>query len=232
MALLVVLAAAAAAAADAPPSPAASQPAGVCGPAADPWSAPVAAAPGVDARPLARPRAALWGQAAGGRESSAGGSWLRTTAALAGVVGLIVLLAWGYRAMHGEGRLLRGALRGRHAGLIEVVSRTALAPRHALCLVRVGPRLVLLGVSPDAVRRLDVIDDAALAARLLGAAAQQRPDSHTAEFARCLEREARGYPPEADGADETVTPEAGRVLDVKEELAGTLARLRAAAGRA
>lgn len=151
-------------------------------------------------------------------------AWGRTTLALAGVVGLIFLLGWGYRVVTSGGRL-SAALGGTRNQLIQVVSRTPLAPRQSLCLVRVGPRLILLGMTSDSVRALDVISDPALAAQLLGQVAQGQPNSHTAEFSRCLDQEAHHYR-EDDPIDETLTPEESRISAVKEKLAGTIERLR------
>ena len=192
----------------------------------DPWSSTEIAAPRMDSRPLSRGPAPKEPPAAAAPSHS--NSWVRTTAALAGVVALIVLLGWGYRLMaNGTGRL-GWSLRGRHPALIEVVSRAALSPRQSLCLVRIGPRLVLLGVTADAVRPLDVIHDAELTARLIGQAAQQRPDSHSAEFARTLEHEASTYAAPESSRD-TLTPDAQRIIAIKERLADTLQRLRAKA---
>lgn len=195
----------------------------------DPWSSPDIVAPRMDSRPLPRETAAPGTPAGTVVATDRPKSWLRTTAALGGVVALIVILAWGYRAATGQAGAWRLARGGRHAGLMEVVGRTALSPRQSLCLVRVGPRLVLLGVTPDAVRSLDVIQDADLTARLLGQATQQRPDSSTAEFARCLEREADSYETEEHGADETLTPEAERIVSLRQRLAGAVERLRVSA---
>lgn len=195
--------------------------------AADPWAS-ADIAPRMESRPLVRGRPAALET---GRDSTpaGSGSWARTTLALGGVVGLILLLAWGYRQVAAHGGRLGFTGRGRHAGLIEVISRTALSPRQAVCLVRVGPRLVLLGVSPDAIRTLDVIQDPELVAALAGQALRGRAESETAAFASCLEREARGYRRESAPA-EPPAPDARRLAALKEQLAGTLARLRAAGG--
>jgi flagellar biogenesis protein FliO len=183
----------------------------------------------MDARPLRRDVEPTAAPATGERAvRSPNATGWRTAAALGGVVGLILLLAWGYRAVASGGGRFSLSFRARRPGLIEVLSRTAISPRQSLCLVRIGPRLVLLGVSPDAVRALDVIQDADLAAQLVGQATQQRSDSSTAAFARCLEREARAYEPAADHVDETTVPEEQRLADLKQKLAGTIARLRAA----
>ncbi len=198
-------------------------------PPADPWSSPDIVAPRMDARPLHRNLEPRRVPATSSPATRGPNSPLRTTAALGGVVGVILLLAWGYRAVASRAGRLPLTLRNKRPALIEVVSRAALAPRQSLCLVRIGPRLVLLGVTPDAVRPLDVIHDPDLTAQLLGHAAQQRADSSTAEFARCLEREARAYETAGDGAAETAIPEEQHLVELRQKLAGTVARLRATA---
>jgi len=183
------------------------------------WASPAVAAPDLDARPLARrapPTPGTAGPAVGS------GGWLRTTGALLGVVALILLLGWGYRTVVAGGL---PTLRGGRAPLIEVVSRAALGPRQAVCLVRVGPRLVLLGMTATAIRALDVIDNAALVAQLLGEARAHRPDSATAEFNQCLERESRSYAPPSE-PPAAPAPDPQRILGVRDRLAETLSRLR------
>jgi flagellar biogenesis protein FliO len=157
--------------------------------------------------------------------------WLRTSLSLGGVVALIVLLAWGYRVVTGGARLAT-TFRGRRPGLIEVVARTVLAPRHSLCLVRIGPRLVLLGLSADAIRALDVIDDADLTARLLGQMQRRRADSETAEFARCLTGQARAYESNAGTASRSGA-ESGdaQIIKLTRRLQGAIQRLGAAGQR-
>ena len=164
-------------------------------------------------------------------QKTASASWMRTSASLAAVVALIGLLAWGYRAVTGGSGVGFGGR--RRPGCLEVVSRTALGPRQSLCLVRVGPRLVLVGMSKDALHALDVIDDESLVARLLGETQRAAEGSNTAEFDRCLEREARSYQDEsepkrlANGAERTP-----KVRSVREQLADTLQRVRSAMNQA
>jgi flagellar biogenesis protein FliO len=199
-------------------------------PPPDPWSSTEIVAPRMDPRPLPRNETKAPAAAANPKSlMDPDGSGWRTAAALGGVVGLILLLAWGYRAVaNGGGRWPR-ALRGKHSALIEIISRTALSPRQALCLVRIGPRLVLLGVTPDAVRTLDVVQDADLVARLLGQTARARPDSHSAEFASCLEREAVAAERSPERLNEPAPPDDRTLAELRQRLTGTLARLRAAA---
>jgi len=172
-------------------------------------------------RPLRRVEHPAEARAVGPRAAQSGAAgWVRTLGSLAAVLGLIVLLMWGYRAMGSAGTRLGLVGRSRNTHLLEVIARTPLSPRHSVCLVRVGPRLVLIGQGPEALSALDVIDDAALAAQLLGRSVAERDDSHAAEFERCLRDEAAQYTELPDGA-----PPAGP-RRAKLALAGTLQRLR------
>ncbi len=141
------------------------------------------------------------------------------------MVALIVLLAWGYRRAAG---LPAGLARGRNLGLVEVVSRAALTPRTSVWLVRVGPRLVLVGGGADGLRPLDVISDAGVVANLLGEAAQRRADSSVAAFQAALDDETRSYGPKQDPAQVADVP---RLDSVRTKLARTLERLQGTAVR-
>ena len=242
MALIVLLATLAAVTAAARGAPAGAPP-------DDPWSSPEIVAPRLEARPLPRPPTPAYhpGRSADAAQPGTStttparpaASSLRTTLALGGVLGLITLLAWGYRVAAGRGTGWRWNSRGRHPGLIEVVSRATLSPRQSLCLVRVGPRLVLLGVTPDAVRALDVIADGSLSAALLGQATSQRSDSHSADFARCLAalEDARtaavlesGSGPTGELAEDAL-PDEVRLARTRHALTGALAKVRGVARR-
>lgn len=195
--------------------------------------------PASEAAPRPLPRKAGVQRSATSEPRAPGNPWIRTTGALAGVVALILLLGWGYRRVAAEGGWRGLAARPRPTPLIEVVGRAVLAPRQSVCLVRVGPRLVLVGCTPATMRALDVITDAELTARLLGIARQARPDSRTAEFERCLEHEAAAYGAEPEApADAAVTASipAGpgserQVAAVRARLGATLERLRAGPAR-
>lgn len=153
-----------------------------------------------------------------------GYSWARTLGALAAVAGLIVLLAWGYRALTVGNLSLLG--KARRPGLIEIISKTPLSARQSLCLVKIGPRLVLIGQSHDSLCALDVVEDADLAARIAGEAVRGRAGSSAAEFDDCLQRESKAYARAGDGIDETVVPDGRRIDSVREGVATTIQRIQ------
>lgn len=93
-----------------------------------------------------------------------------------GLVALIIVLGvvWlAYRAV----RRWIPAVRAGESDVLRVVARTTLAPKQHLALIRVGRQFVLVGVSPDRVDRLCVIDEAEevsdLAVRTNGAAGRK-----------------------------------------------------------
>lgn len=196
-------------------------------PLEDPWAALEVAAPGAKARPLERD-GGRGGAADGAQRAdvSAVGPWVRTTMALGGVVVLIVFLGWGYRRVADNRGAWPFAARPRSATMMEVLGRTTISPRQSVVLMRVGPRLVLVGCTADAIRPLDVISDPEQVSRMLGHVAQQRADSQSAEFAQCLERESGSYGGEDESHHETVMPEEARLGELKAKLHGTLERLR------
>ncbi|MDY6913677.1 MAG: flagellar biosynthetic protein FliO [Planctomycetota bacterium] len=88
--------------------------------------------------------------------------WLQTVLALAVVIVLIFLARWLLRRV--------GAVTGtgRSAGLIEVLARSSLSPRHQLFLVRLGQRLILVGAGPQGgLAALTEITDQAEVSRLV-----------------------------------------------------------------
>jgi flagellar biogenesis protein FliO len=206
-------------------SPAAVHPTGLD----DPWLAVEPEFPEHTGHPLARRSTARESPVLPDKGQSSGLPWARTLGALAGVVGLIVFLAWGYRAMAAGHLSLLG--KPRRPGLIEVITKAPLSARQSLCLVRIGSRLVLIGQSHETLRALDVIDDADLVARLAGEAAGRRPDSRQAEFHACLEREAGGYQMANEDVDETLVPDARRIADVRHAVTDTIRRVRRALTR-
>jgi flagellar biogenesis protein FliO len=196
--------------------------------ARDPWASPEVAAPRLDSDVIPRPHTARAGTKTSAEGKSSFDGFVRTSASLAGVVGLIVLLAWGYRAASGASGRLGRRLRGTEPGLIQILGRASLGPRQGLCLVRVGPQLVLLGTTHDSLRALTVVQDADFAARLAGQ--HSRPLGQRAEFQTCLATEAKAY---AEPAGAGHSREAlAHLGSVKHRLSQTLRRMEkvAAAG--
>jgi flagellar biogenesis protein FliO len=185
---------------------------------------PPAAQNAPDNQFLRRPRAAARPAHAAGPSGGTAG-WLRTGAALAGVTALIVLLAWGYRAGTNASQRLVG-WRWRGAGPVQLISRLSLAPRQSLYLVRIGPKLVLIGSAGQTLSGLCAIDDAELAARLTGQGAAADPESHTREFQKFLSCQEDAYRPAAvETCPGRMTQDANTGSDVRGATAAACRRL-------
>lgn len=185
---------------------------------------PLQSEPAVEDRTLQRgmskkaPEAAA-NPAAGGASVSPG--WLRTGLSLGGVVALIVVLAY-------LSRKIPLACRSRRPGVIEIISRTQLSGKQSLCLVRIGPRMVLIGASGDRLSRLDVIEDPEVTAQIAGLARQSSPESSTHNFSARLNDEAVRYAlgDGRSGESDAVESEPA-LIAIKEKLVGTIRRLKA-----
>ncbi|HSW44757.1 MAG TPA: flagellar biosynthetic protein FliO, partial [Phycisphaerae bacterium] len=85
------------------------------------------------------------------------------------------------------------------AGVLDVVARLPLSGKQSLMLVKMGRRLVLLGVSGERISSLDVVQDPDQVAAILGQAASGRPDSITRAFDEALGDEVGAYVEPGDG---------------------------------
>jgi len=87
------------------------------------------------------------------------------------------------------------------AGVLDVVARLPLSSKQSLVLVRMGRRLVLVGVSPEGLTRLDVVEDPEQVAAIAGEVASRREDSMSRAFADALGGETNVYTDTAAGED-------------------------------
>lgn len=86
--------------------------------------------------------------------------WYRTgIGSLSIVLALIIAAAWALR------RWVPSA-RAADTSVLRVIGRTNLTPKHHIALIKLGRRLVTVGVSPDAITLLGEIDDPAEVAAL------------------------------------------------------------------
>ncbi len=127
-----------------------------------------------------------------GQVKSGPGWVLETLTALGVVVGLVFLVRWLY--VKGGGQV---ASRAHPA--VEVLSRTTLAPRHQVVMLRVGGRILVVSESTaSGGRTLAEITDPEEVADLLGQIESSKPESATQGFQGLLTRFNREEP-ELDG---------------------------------
>lgn len=151
-------------------------------------------------RELRRPDAAVGSTRAASesseiaRRSRGGAAWSYTDLMPLGVVlGLIILVAAVIKKY-----LPNKGLVGSSGGLLEVVARTPVSPKQSVTLVRIGRRFLLLGVSPERITTLCMVDDAQGSAELMADLSSRRPDSSASAFAKSFNDEAGEFDEESD----------------------------------
>ena len=145
------------------------------------------------------------------------------------MVALLVLLAWGYRLCADWGRSGGLGARARNRGVIEIVARQALTPKNSVYLLRVGDRVLIVGLGADGLRTLDVVVEPDAAARLLGRAAAGKTSSATTAFRETLATAEIEFeePPTKDQEPAAKDEDPAHITRVRARLAEALARLKA-----
>lgn len=123
-----------------------------------------------------------------------GGNWvLNTLAALGVVIGLVFGLRWLLRR---GGVVSTAAPRG---SVVEVLSRTTVAPRSHVVLMRVGQRILIVSDSSAGMRTLGQVEEPEEVAELLGSIDSSSPTSMSASFQGAMKK-LSGQWSDAEGA--------------------------------
>jgi len=104
------------------------------------------------------------------------------------------------------------------SGILQVVARTHVSPKQQILLVRLGRRLILVGVSPERIGTLTIVDDPEQVALLLGEAASAAPRSMNREFRESMREQADAYAREPEEDISAVTR--GHVHGLLEKVRG------------
>jgi len=151
--------------------------------------------------------------------SSSGGWALQTIAALGLVIALALALRWAWVK-------LTGHVPARASSpVLEVLSRTTIAPRNQVVLLRLGGRILVVGDSPAGLRTLANVDDPEEVASLLTAITAAQPTSMSQGFSQLMHRFNNEYErpeEELDGRD----AEGPRLDRARYSVSGLLSRLR------
>lgn len=119
----------------------------------------------------------------GGASGDGGGSWLLSTmAALGVVIALVLAIRWVYTKLTGRPATMGGSR------AVEALSRTAIAPKNHVVLLRVGRRVLVCNDSTHGMRTLAEVDDPEEVAELLESVTASRPNSSTGTFNALLAR--------------------------------------------
>ena len=114
-------------------------------------------------------------------------SFWRPFLSLLAVLALIVLCAWLFR------RFFPGSQHGRTNSAIEIIARSAISPKQSVCLIRLGRRLLLVGLSPNHMANLSVVNDPEEIALIMGEMEKQMPNSISKTFDKLFHRETQQY---------------------------------------
>ena len=144
---------------------------------------------GNDGIALGQGGGSLFNRSSGGEGAGGvGDNWLISTlAALGVVIALVFGLRWVLRR---GGVATTNTPRG---SVVEVLSRTTVAPRSHVVLMRVGQRILIVNDSPNGMRTLGVVDEPEEVAELLGAIEADRPASVSKSFSGVMGRLAGSW---------------------------------------
>ena len=101
---------------------------------------------------------------------------------------LIVLLVITMLAVALRRWVWRGSRFGA-GGVLEILTRHHLSPKQSLCLVKLGRRVLLVGITPDSITAVASIDNPEEVAAIIASLERAKPKSFTAMFARATERD-------------------------------------------
>lgn len=165
------------------------------------------------------------GREPGETPSVGGGNWvLSTFAALGTVIGLILAARWAYAKLGGK-------VVARPSQSIEVLSRTAVAPKNHVLLLRVGQRVLVVGDSSTGLRTLANLDDPEEVASLIQSVEASRPTSVSQSFNGLLSRFNGQYDADAQADHEGLDESEARIDHARDALAGLASRIRALGGK-
>lgn len=108
-------------------------------------------------------------------------TWWTTTG-----IGLLAVLVAIYFAGRIMRRALPGSVVGDHHGPMQLLHRSFLSPRHSVCLMRCGDRMLLIGLSGDRMQTLSEIHDPQEIDFIRGQLMQIRPRSTSEAFRQLM----------------------------------------------
>lgn len=149
-----------------------------------------------------------------------GGGWvLNTLAALGIVIALVFLIRWALR----RGGVVSTA--APRSSVVEVLSRTTVAPRSHVVLMRVGQRILIVSDSPAGMRTLSTVQEPDEVAELLGSIDAAAPASMTSSFQGAMSKLTSQWSdtPAGDAQDDDNLPDEGLGID---RTRGALSSLR------
>jgi flagellar biogenesis protein FliO len=143
---------------------------------------------------------------------------LKTMTSLGVVIGLILLARFGYARLGGK-------VASASSPVVEVLSRTTVAPRSHVMLLRVGGRVLVVSDSSAGMRTLASVEDAQEVAELLGAVSAAKPNSITRSFGQMFHRADEEYDIQQAQFDQAQKPTHDET-NARQSLSGLLSKVR------
>jgi len=210
------------------------------GPGVAPPSAVPVGEAGFEDRPVERRGARMSRPVDGAGSATTGGAAAASSSWLGRIQGLwplaVVLALIGALALLAR-RILPSRWQGGPGGrgMVEVLGRQHLSARQSVALLRVGRRIVVIGITPDKLTHLDTITDPDEVAELVGRSVSLRDGSLSRTFEREVLREAAAYEPSdhADLSAEAGGPAPDRAaayVTARQQLRGLLSKVRSLTG--
>jgi flagellar biosynthetic protein FliO len=129
-----------------------------------------------------------------GRQNTAKGFWrISDFVPLFLVLALVLAAAWAVKRYLPARRLVTGS------GVLEIVARLPLSPKQSLVLVKMGQRMVLVGLTPERVNTVCLVDDPEQVAELTGRIASHSRDSTAHEFGQSLDEQVDTFDGDENG---------------------------------
>lgn len=143
------------------------------------------------------------GSGSSGRAGAAGDGWLLSTLAALGVVlAMVFAIRW---VMRRSGVASKASPQG---SVVEVLSRSTVAPRSHVLLMRIGSRILVVSDSTAGMRTLASIEDPVEVADLLGAVDASRSASISQTFSSAMKRISGQWSDSFGGSEKSVAAEA------------------------
>ncbi|MEM8739355.1 MAG: flagellar biosynthetic protein FliO [Planctomycetota bacterium] len=199
--------------------------------------APAAAdTPAIESTPLGQPARRLAARSSGAPGAPAGpdgqagldpptGGWLLSTlAALGVVIALIFAARWVYTKLGGQ-------VVARATPAVEVLSRTTVAPKNHVLLLRVGQRVLVVGDSSTGLRTLANLDEPEEVASILQSVTTAGDRSVSKSFNSLVARFNGEYEGKTRAQVEGGDHQEARFDQTRDSLSGLAARLRSLGGK-
>jgi flagellar biogenesis protein FliO len=152
--------------------------------------------------------------------SMSDGWFLNTLAALGVVLALVFLIRW---------LLKRGGVVSTIApqgAVVEVLSRTTVAPRSHVLLLRVGTRILVVNDSTNGMRTLAAVEDAEEVAELLGSIESAKAASMTESFGSAMKKLSTQWSADDETLADPQSMPATQKASAVDEAAGVLSQVR------